>query len=278
MRWTIRMVAVGLILLASALTTLAAEEQTPEPATGWQFDFMPYAWLPGSFGSVQVRGRTADIDSSIGNGLTLLWHGDAFMLGGYFAARYDRWSAFVDAFGGFENVGSSQSIPTRVGTLRVGGTAELKPVILDVAAGYQLGEWSLPERQRPITLGVNLGTRYTYVGTTLDVAAGILREHARQVATHFNGANPLIGVRWEVPLLDSLSLDFRGDIGGLPTNSQLTWGLESGVRYWPGWEPFGIQTWLAAAYKLVAFKRDFDNENALDLQLRGPLLALGFTF
>jgi hypothetical protein len=277
MRWTIRIVAIGLILLAGAVTTLAAE-QTPEPSAGWQFDFMPYAWLPGSFGSAQVRGRTADIDSTIGDGLTLLWHGDAFMVGGYFAARYNRWSAFVDAFGGFENVGSSQSIPTRAGTLRVGGTAELKPVILDVAAGYQLGEWSLPERQRPITLGVYLGTRYTYVGTTLDVAAGILREHTRQVGTHFNGANPLIGVRWEVPLLDGLSLDFRGDIGGLPTNSQLTWGLESGVRYWLGWEPFGSQTWLAAAYKLVAFKRDFDNENALDLQLRGPLLALGFTF
>ena len=64
------------------------------------------------------------------------------------------------------------SIPTRACTLHVGGTADLKPVLLDVAVGYQLGEWSLSERHRPITLGVYLGTRYTYVGTTLNVEGG----------------------------------------------------------------------------------------------------------
>ena len=95
---------------------------------------------------------------------------------------------------------------------------------------------------------------------------------------HFNAAHPLIGVRWEVPFLDSLSLDFRGDIGGLPTNSQLTWGLVGGVRYWPGWELFGSEIWLAADCKVVAFQRDFGNGNAFALQLRGPLLAVGFTF
>ena len=50
------------------------------------------------------------------------------------------------------------------------------------------------------------------------------------------------------------------------------------MRYWPGWELFGSQIWLAADYKVVAFRRDFGNGNAFDLQLRGPLLAVGFTF
>src|SRR5262245_7025117 len=281
MRATIRIAALGVILLAGASAALAAEEQTPQPAAGWQFDVMPYAWLPDTVATVQVKGRTASVDVTIGDVLTLLWHGDAMTAGGYFAARYDRWSAFVDAYGGFLNAGSSVHIPTRAcGCLHVGAIADLRPVVLDVAFGYQLGEWSLPQRRRPISLGVYLGTRYTYLGTTLNVEGGVLRgtQLTRQVSNSLNAAHPLIGVRWEVPLLDSLSLDFRGDIGGLPTNSQLTWGLVSGVRYWPGWELFGIQTWLAAAYKLVAFKRDFDNENALDLQLRGPLLALGFPF
>ena len=271
------MAIAGLALLVSASMGFAAEE---EPAPGWQFDVMPYMWLPGAFGSVQVRGRTADINVTIGDLLTLLWHGDAFAVGGYFAARYDRWSAFVDAFGGFENVGSSVRIPTRACTLHVGATADLRPVILDVAAGYQLGEWSLPERRRPITLGVYLGSRYVYLGTTLNVQGGVLNgtQRARQVANSLNVADPMIGVRWEVPLLDSLSLDFRGDLGGIPGNSQLTWGIVSGVRYWPGWELFGSQTWLAAGYKVIAFQRDFGNGNAADLQMRGPLLAMGFTF
>jgi hypothetical protein len=257
--------------------SLAADEQPPR----WQFEFMPYLWLGGSFGSVQVKGRTATIDATIGDLLTLLWHGDAFAFGGYFAARYDRWSAFVDAYGGFENVGSSVRIPTRAcGCLQVGATADLRPVILDVALGYELGEWSLPERRQPISLGVYLGTRYVYLGTTLNVEGGILNgtQRARQVASSLNIAAPLIGVRWEVPLLDSLSLDFRSDLGGIPGNSQLTWGLVSDVRYRLGWAPFGSQTWLAAGYKVVAFQHDFGGGTAVDLQLRGPLLAMGFTF
>jgi hypothetical protein len=257
--------------------SLAADEEPP----GWQFEFMPYAWAPGAFGSVRVKGRTADIDVTISDLLTVLWHGDAFAVGGYFAARYERWSAFVDAFGGFENVGSTVHIPTRAcGCLQVGATADLRPVILDVALGYQLGEWSLPERRQPISLGVYLGTRYVYLGTTLNVEGGLLNgtQRARQVAASLNVAQPLIGVRWAVPLLDSLSLDFRSDLGGIPGNSQLTWGLVSDVRYGLGWAPFGSQTWLAAGYKVIAFQRDFGGGKAVDLQLRGPLLALGFTF
>ena len=281
MRGTIQIVALGLTLLASTSPSLAAEEQTPEPATRWQFDAMPYAWIPGTFGSVEVKGRTATIDATIGDVLTLLWHGDAFTIGGYFAARYDRWSAFVDAYGGFLNVGSSLRIPARgCGCLQVGATADLRPVILDVALGYQLGEWSLPERRQPISLGVYLGTRYVYLGTTLNAEGGLLNgtQRARQVAASLNVAQPLIGVRWAVPLLDSLSLDFRGDLGGIPGNSQLTWGLVGDVRYGLGWAPFGSQTWLAAGYKVLAFQRDFGGGKAVDLQMRGPLLALGFTF
>jgi hypothetical protein len=43
------------------------------------------------------------------------------------------------------------------------------------------------------------------------------------VSRVFDFADPMIGVRWGVPLLDRLSLDFRGDLGGLPTGSKLTW-------------------------------------------------------
>src|SRR5262249_47539639 len=101
---------------------LAADEQPP----GWQFDVMPYMWLPDTVGSVQVRGRTANFNVTIGDLLTLLWHGDGFAIGGYFAARYDRWSAFVDAWGGFENIGTGVRIPTRAcGCLHVGASVGL---------------------------------------------------------------------------------------------------------------------------------------------------------
>ena len=41
---------------------------------------------------------------------------------------------------------------------------------------------------------------------------------------------------------------------------------------------FGARTWLEAGYRVVAYERDFGGGNDLNLQLRGPLLALGFQF
>jgi hypothetical protein len=214
MRWMIRVVAIGLALLAIASLGLADDQQPPR----WQFEFMPYAWIPGTFGTIQVKGRTASVDADIGDVLTLFGHGDAFALGGYFAARYDRWSAFVDAWGGFANVPVSETIPIRLGTLQVSATARLRPVIADFVVGYQLGEWSLPDRKRPISLGAYLGTRYTYLGTELDASGSVdrIQGAGRSVSEGFETFVPLIGVRLELPLLDALSFDFRGDVGGLP--------------------------------------------------------------
>jgi len=271
------MAIAGLALLVSASMGFAAEE---EPAPGWQFDIMPYAWLPGTHGTVSVRGRTAVVDVTLGDGLTLLWHGDAFTAGGYFAARYDRWSFFADAYGGFENVSASETIPTKFCTLHAAATLRLKPAFADFAFGYELGRWSLPERQRPISLGVYLGTRYTHLGQELETSIAVVngRSASPSASSVINGADPIIGVRWEVPVLDSVSLDFRGDIGGLPTGSKFTWGIVADARYWLGWQPFGARTWLEIGYRIVAYERDFGGGNDLNLQLRGPLLAVGFQF
>jgi hypothetical protein len=273
-----RMVLAALALVVVASTTFAADE---EPAPGWQFEFMPYAWIPGAFGTVQVRGRTAHVDTTLGDVFTLLWHGDAFTIGGYFAARYDRWSFFTDAYGGFLDQSVDETLPTRFPKvqLHVGATLRLNPVIADFAFGYNLARWAVPERQRPISLGVYLGTRYLHLGQELDDSVSVNRlGRSGSVFAAVNSADPIIGIRWEVPVLDSLSLDFRGDIGGLPTNSRLTWGIVGDARYWLGWEPFGARTWLEAGYRIVAYQRDFGGGNDLNLQLRGPLMAMGFQF
>ena len=273
-----RMVLAAVALVVAASTTFAADE---EPAPGWQFEFMPYAWIPGTFGTVSVKGRTAHVDTTLGDVFTLVWHGDAWTFGGYFAARYDRWSFFTDAYGGFLDQGVDETLPTRFPKVQVHVRAalNLNPVLTDFAFGYELGRWAMPERQRPISLGVYLGTRYLHVGQELDASVNINRfGRSASASSVVNSADPIIGIRWEVPVLDSLSLDFRGDIGGLPTNNKLTWGIVGDARYWLGWQPFGARTWLEAGYRVVAYQRDFGGGNDLNLQLRGPLLALGFLF
>jgi len=273
-----RVMLAALALVVAASTTFAADE---EPAPGWQFDFMPYAWISGAFGTVAIKGRTAHVDTTLGDVFTLLWHGDAFTMGGYFAARYDRWSFFTDAYGGFLDQSVDETLPTRFPKVpvHVGATLKLNPVVTDFAFGYEFGRWAMPERQRPISLGVYLGTRYLHLGQELEASVNI-RSLGRSASTFtvVNSADPIIGVRWEVPVLDSLSLDFRGDIGGLPSSSRLSWNIVGDVRYWPAWEPFGLTTWLEAGYRVLAYERDFGGGTDLNLQMRGPLMAMGFGF
>jgi hypothetical protein len=98
------------------------------------------------------------------------------------------------------------------------------------------------------------------------------------VSRAFDWADPLIGIRWEVPLLDQLTLDFRGDIGGFGASSELTWGLVGGARYWLTWSPWSSRPWVGVGYRVVAFDRDFGTEGNIDLQFRGPVAGVGFVF
>jgi hypothetical protein len=279
MRWTTHAATIWLAMFAVVTPCFAAEA---EQAPGWQFEVMPYAWLPGTFGTIEVKGRTAEVDATIGDVLTLLWHGDAFTLGGYFAARYDRWSLFADAYGGFLDESVTERVPIRFCfcTVQVGATARLKPVLADVAVGYQLGEWRVPGWRRPISLGMYLGTRIVHLGVELEASAGVVGgiQGGRSVSDSFTTATPMLGLRWEIPVHDQVSFDFRGDLGGLPSGSRLNWSFVGDVRYWLDWSPWGTQPWLEAGYRVVGFKHDFGGGNDLDLQLRGPLLAVGFAF
>ena len=65
MRWTA--IVLGVALLGIGVTGLArAEEQS-----SWEFEVVPYAWVPGNFGTVNVKGHTADIDVTVRDGLDL---------------------------------------------------------------------------------------------------------------------------------------------------------------------------------------------------------------
>lgn len=279
MRWTAWTLGVGLALLAATSDPVAAAEQSGWES-GWEYEVAPYGWIFGTFGTLDVRGRSASIDSTIGDTLELVFDGDALAAAGYFSMSHDRWSLFVDAFGGYAEESATAKIPTAFCTACLAATAEIRPVIVDAALGYRVGQWSLPGRRRPISLGVYAGTRYMHVGAQLrtqaSVAGGL--PHGDDVSQQFDWADPMIGLRWEVPVLDRVSLDFRGDIGGFGVSSQLIWGLVGGVRYWLTWTPWSVQPWLGVGYRVVAFDRDFGADGSLDMEFRGPISGLGFVF
>ncbi|MGH7893919.1 MAG: hypothetical protein ACREQL_04575 [Candidatus Binatia bacterium] len=194
-------------------TAAVASNDTPSK---WEFVAEPYAWISGNYGSATVKGNTVQISVTPGDVLNLMLDGNAFGGMGYFSLAYDRYSVFIDSAGGYAEVAVGETIPTQLCTLTVGATDEIRYVINDFAVGYRLGQWSLPNRRRPLTLGVYAGTRYMHFGNKTSVSVGVVRgaQKAGNVDETFNWADPMIGVRWSVPLHDAITLDFRGDIGG----------------------------------------------------------------
>jgi hypothetical protein len=277
-----RIAIVLLVLCGVGIAGAEADETPPTSDTApspWELDVMPYGWIPGTYGSLDVAGHTVKVDATPSDVLNLLFDGNAFAAAGYFELAYDRFSVFADTFGGYEEVRVNEEIPTQLCKLSVRAKDKMKFVIGDVGFGYRLGQWTLPHRSRPLTLGVYTGARYMWLSSELDATGGVVGA-ARRSANVFESiawADPLIGVRWSVPLLDWASLDFRGDIGGFGASSDLIWGIVGMTRVSLPWEPFSTRPYVAAGYRVVAFDRSKSVDN-VDLQFRGPIIGLGFTY
>lgn len=281
--WMLRTFAIVVALSAAALTTARAAdaaENVERNAPTLEVDALLYGWIPGTFGSVRVKDTTVQVDSTPADVLRLVFDGDALAGAGYFALSYDRLGIFADVIGGDAKLSVSQSIPTQLCcTLDVDAKSKMYFVILDTGLGYEVARLPLPGRQRPLTLGVWAGARYVYLSNDLEADADVVhgaRRHA-DVYESLDWADPLIGIRWSVPLHDAISLDFRGDIGGFGASSDLTWGLVSMLRLWLPWKPFDLSPYLAAGYRVVAFDRSPDGRT-VDMQLRGPVMGAGATF
>jgi hypothetical protein len=277
--WTL-IALVVLVAVGAASAGAAEDETTPaEAPSKWRLDVLPYAWATGTYGSLNVDGHRVEVDVTPSDVLKILFHGNAFAAAGYFELAYDRFSIFSDTIGGYAEVRVNEEIPTQLCTLSVRAKDKVKFVIGDVGFGYRLGQWSLPGRRRPFTLGVYTGARYMYLSSKLNAAAGVVGgvQKSANVSETIAWADPLIGVRWSLPLFDWASLDFRGDIGGFGASSDLVWGLVGMTRISLPWKPFSTKPYLAAGYRVVAFDRS-KTDDSVDLQFRGPLLGAGFTF
>jgi hypothetical protein len=283
-----RLIVLAFVLVALCAPAWAEDDQkasswmdgfvVDRPAT-WEFEAQPYAWLFGNFGSATIQGRTIDIDVTPSDTWNLLTGGNAFAGSGYFALSYGRWSTFVDSSGGYAEESVHEQIPTQFCTLSVQAKTKLKYVITDAAFGYELGEWSLPARKLPFTLGVYAGMRYMWFWNRLAATAGVVhgKQQSGTAIETFEWADPLIGIRWSLPLLDSVSMTFRGDIGGFGASSQLIWGLATDARYWVPFSPFGSHPYVSLGYRAVVFDRA-SSPGSIDLQFRGPTAGAGFTF
>jgi hypothetical protein len=274
----------AVVLLSLPVAVRSAETATDEEQR-WGLEVALPFWFFAQQGTLTVRGREADVDVSIKDGLDLMTGGNAFLGAGFFEGRYDRFGFYVDAFGGYaeDRVAATGTGPRGRLSASLDAKLKIKMAFVDFAANYRLGQWTVPQRDRPLTLDVIAGGRYYFLDNRLRAAPGLRGQNfifGRQVAADgiFDWADPLIGVRWEAPLLDPLSLDFRGDIGGFGVGSELSWSLIGELRYWLPWHLGEAQPWIGAGYKVLAFDREESSGNEADLQFRGPLASAGVRF
>ena len=278
MSWMTRLAQTSfLLLLAVAASGVAAADDTPK--SKWEFEVNPYAWLTGNFGSVTVKNQTAHINVSLWDLYGLLEDGQAFGAAGYFGVSYDRFFAYADSLGGYEAESVTETIPTRFCTLSLKARDRITFAATDFALGYTLRQWSLPYTRRPLTLGVLTGTRWMYFGNQLNASGGVVHGKQGSVAVFksFAWADPLIGVRWELPLHDLVSLNFRGTIGGFGASSQLIWGLTGTTRFWIPWTPASVHPYIDLGYRAADFDRSKE-AGSINLQFRGPLAGVGVVF
>jgi hypothetical protein len=278
------------------IDTAAATSDTPL-LDGWEFEFVPYMWLPAMHGTVGAAGRTVQLDVGYMDMLDLIGdHFSAIAGMAHFEARHDRFAGFIDFTGMKVDTNDSASLEgidskdfPGVSTTRIDTKVHFKQdtIFFEFGAAFRLLELAMPKRERPFTLEALAGGRYMYYWTSVSAEASTKitglphgsQAERRAASAHatIDWVDPFIGGRFAVPLTNDIEFSFRGDIGGFGAGSDLAWSLVSGCKYDVPWHPFGARTWFAAGYKVLAF--DYDTGNAqLDFQYRGPTVGLGFVF
>lgn len=267
----------ALLLLTAGAEAVRAEEAGAGP---WSFEVAPYLWIPEVRGKIAARDVSASIDVTFDKIFDLLGHGDLFAGGGHAEARYDRFSFFLDAFGGTARPTSNVTVGGE-GVPR-SGTADVVTnwAFFEFGPTYRVLRWPTTGPGRPITVDALVGGRlmYFYQSIALNGDAGSFTQNVKASSTW---VDPFVGGRFAVPVWGDLDVLFRGDIGGFGAGSQLAWNLIGGFQYGLSWQPGGARTSIVAVYKALDF--DYESRSGGDkltaaLDFRGPALGLAFRF
>jgi hypothetical protein len=223
----------------------------PPAEDPWEFELIPYMWMPDLSGTVGIGGLTSAVDVKFEDILDNL----DMVLSGAFGARKGRFGMVAD----FMYLEVSPSFDTP-GPVFSRGDLRLKQTMLDLRGTYRVVETS------STFLDLSLGARYMNVDLDLTFRPGLAPK------TSANGDegwwDAVGGVRGQYAFTDRWFLTYSADIGG--GGSNLTWQAMAGVGY-----RFTDNVHLTAAYRYL----DYDYSSGdfeYDLVTQGIGLGLGF--
>jgi hypothetical protein len=279
------LLAAGGMSSAQAQQPISSGQPTTHPS-GWAFDIMPYVWFATINTTVNLNlppalGGTVSADSSIGFGeLVPHLHFGAMVAAD---AQYDRFSLITDimylSLGGTASNIRSVSFPNHPlipisSTVQASAGMSLQATIWTLAGGYTVlrGDWG--------SFDVIVGFRYFPVNTRINYSLGLTITGPRGNGATFGGIgsvsgnadfwNGIGGFRGRIRIRDTaLFIPYYFDVGA--GGSNLTWQIASGLGYHVRWGDVSL------TYRYLSFAQA-NNAIVQNLSIRGPILAVNFTF
>ena len=271
----VRMTSITVVLISLALLcSLARGQDNQVGSEEWEVQFTPYFWVADLEGDVTLRGRTGPVDV----GFSDIWDNLDFGLMGRVEAWQGKWGLFVDGL--YMDLGAEFSTPQGL----VSADIDFKMTMLEFGIGHRLWETQVGEEtNQKLLFDLLGGGRYMNLKGEVDVITnGPLSGLGLAIGSTFGRreewVDPIVGgrLRWDID--EKLAAAVRFDFGGfdIGEGSNLTWNLLAGIDY-----KLKENMSLKAGYRILDLDYDSGsgiNEFGLDVQFRGPILGLTYSF
>lgn len=253
----VAMVTAGLLVMGIAPAGRAADED-PD---AWHVTITPYAWAPGVYGDVTVRGVNAELDEGF---LDLLDKTDTLVgLAGRLEVTRGRFGVFGDIF--YSKMEVENAGPTRV-------DVETRLWFIEFGGQFRLLD-TRDERVPGFTVDLYGGGRYSSLELDLDTAGQPSASQSQ------DWIDPIVGARVGIHFSDHVFLLLGGDVGGFGVGSDFAWSILGLFGY--KWRTGTVELALLAGYK--ALGQDYTTGSGTrrfrwDTTMHGPVLGFSARF
>jgi opacity protein-like surface antigen len=251
---TSRSPAARVAALWTVLACLPAAAQTTMPSTSdWQYELVPYVWLPGIRSDVKLGPLPENTMAVNPRGILSALDYAAM---GTFQVQNGSWGGLADA------VYAKLSVSNQwAGGLLGGYNVDTTPQMYTLAGYYRV-------LNGPVEFDLLGGARYTSVKTAVDIAPSIFGL-GRQFGDTASAWNGIVGARAILPLTDKWSLTGYLDVGD--GGGARSWQAMAGASY-----QFSPSTSVKFGYRYISFRPDDPVLKQVDLG--GVYAGLGFKF
>ena len=280
----------GAVALAISLaaTAVPARAQLPqeeaEPKEYPKTEIAAYIW--GIMVSAKVASDQGEVKSYIPFSDLLKDLNGGLMLHGRIQAN-EQWSIVGDFFWAHLRA-ENQTKQVKLGPNQdIAVDGQLKMALglwlTELNAGYKLFRFgslfsNRPSDERHTSGEMYFGGRFYSVNPDINVTVSSTIpaiNGKRSIGNNQTWVDPVVGLRFGIDLSKTTQLGIMGDVGGFNLggySSEFSWSQTTFLSW-----NFAESWRLHAGYRFLDFKRDF-HAGKIDLQLRGPLIAIGYVF